>query len=255
VEDLDQAEEAMLQLTCERAGIEDGMDVLELGCGWGSLSLWIAEHYPNCRITAVSNSASQKEFIAAQAGRRNLSGIRVITADMNDFGSRERFDRVVSVEMFEHMRNYELLLSRIASWLKDDGKLFVHIFCHRDLAYFFETDGHEDWMAKYFFTGGLMPSDDLLSRFDNNLKVSEHWKVNGVHYAKTLRAWLDRLDARSHRVLGLFREVYGPEDAKRWIRRWRMFFMACEELFAWKGGDEWFVGHYLLEKAAHRKEN
>ena len=217
----------MLRKTCERAGITDGMDVLELGCGWGSVSLWIAEKYKDCRITAVSNSASQKAFIEGEAERRGLHGIQVVTADMNDFETSWKYDRVVSVEMFEHMRNYDLLLQRIDSWLKDDGRLFVHIFCHRELAYFFETDGNEDWMARHFFTGGLMPSDDLLSRFDNNL---------------------DNMDHKRDEILQMFRAAYGDADANRWVQRWRMFFMACEELFAYRGGNEWMVGHYLLEK-------
>jgi cyclopropane-fatty-acyl-phospholipid synthase len=249
VEDLAAAEEAMLQLTCKRAGIADGMEVLDLGSGWGSVSLWIAEKYKGCKITAVSYSASQKEFIEAEAGKLGLAGIDVVTADMNDFDTERRFDRIVSVEMFEHMRNYALLLERVSSWLLPRGKTFVHIFCHRDIAYFFELDGDDDWMARHFFTGGLMPSFDLLSRFPEHMVVVERWKVSGMHYARTLRAWLDMFDARSDQVLVLFREVYGRSQAKRWMRKWRMFFMACEELFAYRGGAEWMVGHYLLERS------
>jgi cyclopropane-fatty-acyl-phospholipid synthase len=246
--DLDAAEEAMLRLTCERAGIEDGMKVLDLGCGWGSTTLWIGENYRNCEITAVSNSASQREHITTEAARRGLDGIEVLTADMNEFDTDRRFDRIVSVEMIEHMRNYRLLLQKIASWLGPEGKLFVHIFCHRDITYFFEIDGDDDWMARYFFTGGMMPSFDLFDRFTEHLVVTERWKVNGNNYARTLRAWLDLFDARRDDILEIFSEVYGAPMARRWILRWRMFFMACEELFAYGGGEEWLVGHYLLER-------
>ncbi len=249
VSDLARTEEAMLRLTCERAGIENGMEVLDLGCGWGSVSLWIAENYRNCKIMAVSNSATQREYIDAEARGRELSGIEVMTADMNDFDTERRFDRIVSVEMFEHMRNYELLLERISSWLQPEGKLFVHIFCHREVAYFFELDGEDDWMARHFFTGGLMPSFELLGRFPEHMRVTDSWKVNGINYAKTLRAWLDLFDARSEEILELFKKVYGRSQAKRWMRKWRMFFMACEELFAYRGGEEWMVGHYLLERS------
>ena len=248
-EDLDAAEEAMLRLTCERAGIEDGMKVLDLGCGWGSTTLWIAENYGSCRITAVSNSSSQREHIEAEAERRGFDGIEVLTADMNEFDTDQRFDRIVSVEMIEHMRNYRLLLQRIASWLGPEGKLFVHIFCHRELAYFFEIDGDDDWMARYFFTGGMMPSFDLFDRFTEHLSVAKRWKVNGNNYARTLRAWLNLFDVRHDDILEIFRSVYGASMARRWIRRWRMFFMACEELFAYGGGEEWMVGHYLLERS------
>jgi len=248
VDDLPAAEEAMLRLTCERAGIQDGMRILDLGCGWGSVSLWVAEKYEGCSITAVSNSASQKEFIEAEAARRGLRGIEVLTADMNEFDTERRFDRIVSVEMFEHMRNYELLLRRISSWLRPAGKLFVHIFCHREVAYFYEIDGEDDWMARHFFTGGLMPSFDIFDHFSEDLAVTERWEINGRHYAITLRAWLELFDARSDEILGLFRSVYGRSGARRWMRRWRIFFMACEELFAYRGGEEWMVGHYLLEK-------
>jgi cyclopropane-fatty-acyl-phospholipid synthase len=254
IEDLGAAEEAMLRMTCERAGIEDGMEILDLGCGWGSVTLWIAEKYRGCRVTAVSNSASQRRFIEEQARKRGLEGIDVVTADMNDFDTDRRFDRIVSVEMIEHMRNYEILFAKISSWLRPEGKLFVHIFCHRDTPYFFELDGDDDWMARYFFTGGMMPSFDLFDRFTSDMTVTRRWKVNGKHYAKTLRAWLELFDARADELLELFRKVYGPAETKRWFHRWRMFFMACEELFAYAGGEEWFVGHYLLEKSNRKRD-
>ena len=240
------AEERMLALTCERAGIRNGMDILELGCGWGSLTLWMAEQYPDSRITAVSNSNSQRAFIEQRAREAGFNHVRVITADMNDFSTPDTFDRVVSVEMFEHMRNYELLLKRIAGWLKPDGKLFIHIFCHRDHVYPFETTGDDDWMGRYFFTGGLMPSEHLMERFNDDLTVESQWRVNGIHYAKTLRAWLDLMDAKKDTVLPMLRRVYGPKEGARWFQRWRVFFMACEELFAYRGGEEWFVTHILM---------
>lgn len=247
VDDLAAAEEAMLRLTCQRAALADGMAILELGCGWGSLTLWMAEHYPRARITAVSNSAPQRELIEAACRERGFANVRVITADMNEFSSAETFDRIVSVEMFEHMRNYPELLRRISGWLKDDGRLFVHIFCHRELVYFFETDGADDWMGRYFFTGGIMPSDHLLFYCNNNLIVQGHWRVNGLHYRKTCEHWLRRQDERREQILPIFDKVYGA-DADIWFRRWRVFFMACAELFGFNGGNEWFVAHYLLRK-------
>jgi cyclopropane-fatty-acyl-phospholipid synthase len=246
VTDLDRAEEAMLELTCRRAGIEDGMEVLDLGCGWGSLSLWIAERYPACRVVGVSNSSSQRQFIMNEAARRGLDNVEVHTADMNAFSPERRFDRVVSIEMFEHMRNVEALLDRIAGWLKPEGRLLVHVFCHREFAYFFETDGDNDWMARHFFTGGTMPSEDLYPNMRGDLTVEKHWRVDGRHYEKTLLAWLARLDASRPTVLDMFREVYGPADASRWLQRWRVFFLACAELFGYRDGKEWFVAHYLF---------
>jgi cyclopropane-fatty-acyl-phospholipid synthase len=247
---LGEAEELMLQLTGERAGLQDGHQILELGCGWGSLTLWMAEHFPHSQITAVSNSHSQRAFIEAradQAGRRN---VRVITADMNEFSINETFDRVVSVEMFEHMRNYEELLKRVAGWLKPDGRLFLHIFCHRDRSYPFTTEGDFDWMGKYFFTGGLMPAEHLLDGFRRDLTVESQWPVNGRHYARTLRAWLDRMDQQRGTVMPLLQDTYGPREAQRWFHRWRVFFIACEELFAYRGGQEWYVTHLLLRRVA-----
>ena len=241
---LNESEEAMLELTCRRAGLEDGMDILELGCGWGSLSLWMAQHYPNANIVAVSNSRTQKQYIDA----RGLQNLEVITADMNDFSIARRFDRVVSVEMFEHMRNWNELLRRINGWLRVDGKLFVHIFVNRELAYLFNDSGEVNWMAEHFFKEGMMPSENLLTLTNNNMMVERMWRVNGQHYAKTLRAWLDRIDHNEQDAIAVLGRNPGHEGARIQFGRWRIFFMACEELFGFKGGEEWYVAHYLLGK-------
>lgn len=246
---LDEAEAAALQKTVVRAEIEDGMDVLDLGCGWGSVSLWIAEHFPSGSVTAVSNSRSQRQFIAATAAERGIENLQVITADMNGFDAPGRYDRVVSVEMFEHMRNWNVLFGRINNWLKNDGRFFMHVFCHRTTPYEYIDKGPSDWMSRHFFSGGIMPSADLPMRFPEHLAVDKRWHWNGRHYAKTLRAWLERMDSRKPAVMPILRETYGDENADRWWMRWRMFFMACEELFAFNDGHEWYVGHYLLRKS------
>jgi cyclopropane-fatty-acyl-phospholipid synthase len=245
VERLADAEEAMLKLVCERAELEDGQEVLELGCGWGSLSLYLARRYRKSRIVAVSNSASQREFIEARAP----SNLQVITADMNAFDTDRQFDRVVSIEMFEHMRNYEMLHRRIAGWLRPEGKLFVHVFCHREHAYAFGTEGTDNWMGRHFFTGGVMPSFDLLPSFDRDLRFERTWVVDGRHYQRTAEAWRRNLEIRKAEVLSLFRSVYGSEH-RRWYHRWRLFFLACEELFGYHEGREWMIGHYLAAPRA-----
>ncbi len=240
------SELAMLELTGSRARLEDGQDILELGCGWGSLSLYMAETFPGSRITAVSNSHSQKAYIDREASRKRLSNLQVVTANMRDFDTSSRFDRIVSVEMFEHMRNYEELLRRVGSWCRRDALIFVHIFTHSRFAYPFEVRDATDWMAKYFFTGGQMPSDDLLLHFQDHVRLVDRWRLDGNHYRKTSEAWLANMDRNRQAVKKLFARVYGQDEAARWFVRWRVFFMACAELWGYRGGEEWLVSHYLF---------
>ena len=247
-ETLAQAEEAMLALYGERAELADGQEILELGCGWGSLTLWMAQHYPNARITAVSNSAPQRAFIEAQCRERGFANVRVITCDVNRLElPASNFDRCVSVEMFEHMRNYATLLGRIGGWLRPGGKLFVHIFCHRTLLYPFETEGEGNWMGRHFFTGGLMPASDTLLWFQDTLRIDERWLLDGTHYERTANHWLANQDARRDDVMAILRQAYG-DAAPLWFQRWRMFWMACAELFGYDGGREWMVTHYRFAK-------
>lgn len=250
---LDASEEAMLDLTAERAGVRDGQSVLELGCGWGSLTLYLAARFPGARITAVSNSVSQKAFIDEKASEQGLGNIRVITSDINHLELRETFDRVVSVEMFEHVRNYRRLFEKIAGWLCPGGLLFFHIFCHRQFAYFFEKAGKTDWLSRHFFSGGMMPSFDLPLSFLSDFELLGRWEVNGLHYHRTCEAWLRRMDAQRPRIMEIFREVYGPKEARKFTAYWRIFFLACSELFRYRGGSEWFVAHYLFQKAGGRR--
>ncbi|HVV53769.1 MAG TPA: cyclopropane-fatty-acyl-phospholipid synthase family protein [Mucilaginibacter sp.] len=248
VTSLDTAETDMLELTCMRADLKNGQHVLELGCGWGSLSLYMAAKYPGSTFTVVSNSGSQKMYIDQQAHERGIKNLKVVTADMNTFTIDERFDRIVSVEMFEHMRNYQLLMQKVASFLEPEGKVFIHIFTHKEYTYLFEVKDETDWMSKYFFTGGIMPSDDLLFYFNDHLTIKKHWHVSGRHYGKTARAWLKNMDAHKAEVISLFEYTYGKDQALKWWAYWRIFFMACEELWNYNAGNEWMVSHYLLHK-------
>ena len=244
---LDSAERRMLDLTTERAQIEDGHSILDLGCGWGAFSLYAAARFPNSSILGVSNSNSQRQFIEDQACERNLPNLRIVTADINTFDPGRRFDRIVSVEMMEHVRNYDALLERVASWMNPGALLFVHIFTHSRFAYPFEVRNTSDWMAQHFFTGGQMPSDGLLLYFQDDVNILSHWVVDGRHYQKTSEAWLANMDRHHSELLKLFAEVYGPNEALKWFVRWRIFFMACAELWGYRNGAEWVVSHYLFQ--------
>lgn len=246
--DLAAAETAMLDTSCRRAEIADGMQVLDLGCGWGSLALWIAEHYPRAGVVAVSNSATQRDTIEKRAAARGLRNLEVVTADVNSFdpGGAGRFDRVVSIEMFEHLRNWEAMLERVATWLRPGGKVFLHYFCHRTHSYFYEDRGASDWMARHFFSGGMMPSAGLVRELKTPFRVEESWSVSGTHYQATAEAWLRRLDRNRAAARETLVRAVAPRDLDRVLQRWRIFFLACAELFGFRGGDEWFVAHHRL---------
>lgn len=259
-ESLAQAEEAMLDLYTQRAELKNGQRILDLGCGWGSLSLYLAERYPKAQIVGLSNSQSQRVFIERRAAERGLTNLQVLTDSIVSFdfdqpaarGVTAGFDRVLSIEMFEHMKNYELLMAKLARWLLPDGKLFVHLFAHKTLAYHYDTVDHSDWMARYFFTGGTMPSSDLLPQFQADLRLQQQWWLSGEHYQKTAGAWLMGLDRNRTSILRALQTCYGPRDAPIWFQRWRMFYIAVQELFGYRGGSEWGVAHYLFEPQAKK---
>ena len=248
VASLADAEAQMLELTTERAEIADGHRILELGCGWGSLTLHLARQFPSSAIMAVSNSAPQREYIGAKARALGLDNITVVTADINDFDSAHRFDRIVSVEMLEHVRNYAALFARIRQWLADEGKFFAHIFAHRQFAYPYESHGESDWMARHFFTGGMMPSHGLFLQLQDDLIVERHWRFDGSHYQRTAEAWLQNFDRHRAAINPLLAEVYGGDEVTRWASRWRVFFIACAEMFGFRGGQEWGVSHYRFRR-------
>ncbi len=244
---LEQAEEDMLDLTCERAGLEDGQEILDLGCGWGSLSFYVAGEYPGSKITALSNSSAQVEYINSRAEAENLNNLEAVRADINSFRAERNFDRIVSIEMFEHMRNYGELLDKLSGFLREKGKLFVHIFSHHTYPFTYVDDSSSDWMTRYFFAGGTMPSQDLLHYFLDGFSLEKQWALSGRHYEQTLEAWLYKMDEREQTIRPIFQDVYGDE-AEKWWNYWRVFFMACAEFFGFNDGNEWFISHYLFEK-------
>lgn len=247
---LDEAEAAMLDTTIERAELADGHRILELGCGWGSLTLRMAARFPAARITALTNSATQKAHVEKTAAERGLANVTVLRADINAFAPADRFDRVVSVEMFEHVRNHRRLFARIADWLVEDGRLFVHVFAHREFTYLFEDEGGDDWMSRHFFSGGIMPSREYLLRFDDRFTTARSWTVPGTHYARTAEEWLRNMDRNRDAVDEALARTYGRERVTTWRRYWRIFFLSCAELWGYGNGMEWTVEHYLFRKRA-----
>jgi cyclopropane-fatty-acyl-phospholipid synthase len=249
------AEDSMLRLYCQRAGLVDGMNVLDLGCGWGSLTLYIAEHYPNCKITGLSNSWTQREFIEGEARTSGYDNVTVVTADVAKVLSVASgpFDRIFSIEMFEHMSSYEALLEKVSKWLKPDGRLFVHVFVHAKFAYRFETEGPSNWMGRYFFTGGTMLSDDLLHFFQKDVELIDRWRVDGRHYAQTSEYWLQNMDRNIVAIRPILRATYGVAHAAKWEAYWRTFFISVAELFGCNSGSEWYVSHYLFKPRSTRR--
>lgn len=245
---LDDAEKAMLEIYCERVQLEDGQSILDVGCGWGSLSLYIANKYKNCSITGICNSTTQKAFIEEQCRELQLSNLEIIVADISKFDMEASYDRILSIEMFEHMKNYKALLKKISQWMKPDGLFFVHHFCHKTFAYHFEDVNEDDWITRYFFSGGTMPSANLLLYFQDDVSVVNHWLVNGMHYSRTSEEWLLRMDKNWNAVRSIMESTYGKDSATKWTAYWRTFFISVAELFAYNNGEEWMVAHFLFKK-------
>jgi len=246
VDSLDDAEESMLKLYMDRADIKDGHEVLDLGCGWGSFSLYVAERYPNINITSVSNSSDQIAYIKNEAHKKDLLNIKAFRMDVNNLELNKQFDRIVSIEMFEHLRNYKLIFNSLNHALKPDGKLFIHIFCHKKLTYLYEMKNNLDWMTKYFFQGGIMPSKDIFQYFESDLEIINQWDINGNHYSKTCKAWLNNHYKNKKKILEIFKKHY--DEPRIWFNRWRIFFLSCDAFFALNNGNEYFIAHYLLKK-------
>ncbi len=245
---LSEAEHAMLELSITRAKIEDGNSILELGCGWGSLTLFMAKKFPNSTITAMSNSPDQKRYIEEQISIHKLTNVTIVTANITDFTTEQTFDRIISIEMFEHLSNYQLLFEKLNSWLNSKGFIFIHIFGHKHISYPFLNNKSTDWMARHFFSGGIMPSESLLTYFENDLLIANKWRVNGIHYQKTANAWLKNLLLKKNELLTLFSDTYGPSQLNQKWSGWTVFFIACAELFGFNKGNDYMVFHYLLRK-------
>ncbi|XP_042488486.1 (S)-coclaurine N-methyltransferase-like [Macadamia integrifolia] len=245
---LEEAEKAMLELYCERAQIKDGQTILDVGCGWGSLSIYIAQKYANCRVTGICNSTTQKAHIDEQCREMQLQNVDIIVGDISTYEMEASFDRVLSIEMFEHMKNYQELLKKISKWMKQDSLLFIHYFCHKAFAYHFEDKNEDDWITRYFFTGGTMPSANLLLYFQDDVSIVNHWLVNGTHYAQTSEEWLKRMDQNMASISPIMESTYGKDSAVKWIAYWRTFFISVAELFGYNNGEEWMVAHFLFKK-------
>ena len=244
---LDDAERSMLDLYIERAEIKNGQEVLDLGCGWGSFSLYVAKKFPNVNITSISNSSDQISYIKNEAQKRGLLNIEAIRMDVNNLKLDNQFDRIISIEMFEHLRNYKLILNSLNELLKPDGRLFIHIFCHKKLTYFYELKNNLDWMTKYFFKGGIMPSMDIFKYFEDEVIIINQWNINGNNYSKTCKAWLDNHYKNKRKILDIFKKHY--DKPKIWYNRWRIFFLSCQAFFALNKGNEYFVSQFLLRKS------
>ncbi|HNB21198.1 MAG TPA: cyclopropane-fatty-acyl-phospholipid synthase family protein [Candidatus Melainabacteria bacterium] len=247
-EDLAQAEINMLETYCRRADLKDGQTVMDLGCGWGSLSLYLAEKFPSSNIVAISNSSTQKQFIDSQLQKRGLKNVTVVTANIANYDTELEFDRIVSVEMFEHLKNYRAMFAKVSRWLRPDGKLFIHIFTHKHFAYHYEDKDGTDWLTRNFFEGGTMPSEDLFLYFQEDVRILEQWSVPGIHYQKTAEAWLKTMKGKRKEVMEIMAQTYGEKDALQWWSFWKLFFLACAELWGYKNGTEWTVSHYLFER-------